>query len=68
MRIAKEVGGLSPEDADKLRSAMKIKKVNLNVIAELKEVFLDGAKSKGVSDSEALQSYELLEKIAGKLL
>lgn len=66
MRIAKEVGGLSPEDADKLRSAMKIKKVNLNVIAELKEVFLDGAKSKGVSDSEALQSYELLEKIAGK--
>lgn len=66
MRIAKEVGGLSPEDADRLRSAMKIKKVNLNVIAELKVTYLEGARKKGIPDSEALQSYELLEKIAGK--
>ncbi len=66
MRIAKEVGNLSPEDADKLRSAMKIKKVNLNVIADLKVKYLEGAKQNGIPDDEALQSYEHLEKIAGK--
>lgn len=66
MKIGKDIGGLSPSDADRLRSAMKSGKVKLDVIAELKVVFMEGAEKKGVSSEEAKQVYDLLEGIAGK--
>jgi len=66
MKIGKEIGGLSPSDADRLRSAMKSGKVKLDVIAELKTDFLEGASKKGISADEANKVYEMLESIAGK--
>lgn len=66
MKIGKEIGGLSASDADALRSAMKSGKVKLDVIAELKTNFLEGAAKKGISSEEANKVYDMLESIAGK--
>jgi DNA polymerase-3 subunit alpha len=65
MVIAKEIGGLSPSDADRLRSSMKSGKVKLDVIAELKTEFLNGAAKKGINSEDANKVYEMLESIAG---
>jgi hypothetical protein len=66
MKIGKDIGGLSPSDADRLRSAMKSGKVKLDVIAELKVVFMEGAEKKGIRSEDAKQVYDLIEGIAGK--
>lgn len=66
MKIGKDIGGLSPEDADRLRSAMKSGKVKPEVIAELKVTFMEGAEKKGISSEDAKQVYDLIEGIAGK--
>jgi len=70
MKIAKEVGGFSPEDADKLRGALKPskkdKKVDLNAIASLKVQFIEGAVKKGIDEKEADMVYGVIEGMAGK--
>ena len=61
IRIAKEIAGFNPEEADNLRKA--IGKKQANVMAALKQSFLDGCKRLGyVNDNEAEQIFGWIEK------
>ena len=61
IRIAKEIAGFTPEEADNLRKA--IGKKQANIMAALKQSFLDGCKRLGyVNDNEAEQIFGWIEK------
>ncbi|MCF8009959.1 MAG: DNA polymerase III subunit alpha [Clostridiales bacterium] len=63
MRVASDLGGFSMGEADLMRRAMGKKKPE--IIANLKNQFVDGAIIKGVDKSTAKQIFELLEYFAG---
>jgi len=53
MRIAQKIAGFNLQEADVLRKAIGKKKANL--MAEVKESFLEGSKSKGLVTSEVAE-------------
>jgi DNA polymerase-3 subunit alpha len=63
MQIAVEVAGFTMGEADVLRKAMGKKK--LEVMAEQKQKFLDGAESRGVDRAKAKELWEYIEPFAG---
>ncbi|MCR4428366.1 MAG: DNA polymerase III subunit alpha [Caldiserica bacterium] len=63
MRIACEIGGFSLAEADILRRAMSDKEGE--VLASMRERFLEGAKERGVSHETARKIYDFLEKFSG---
>lgn len=62
MQIAQKVAGFSLGKADILRKAISDKKVNL--MASMKEEFIDGCLSQGYSKEKAKELYALIEKFA----
>jgi DNA polymerase-3 subunit alpha len=63
MQVASELAGFSLGEADMLRRAMGKKKPE--VIAGLKDRFLDGARERGVPDDVAAEVFSLIERFAG---
>ncbi len=63
MRIASDMGGFSMGEADLLRKAMG-KKLEAEIVSK-KEVFLEGAKKKGVPEEIAKEVYDLMIYFAG---
>ena len=63
MQVAVKVAGFSMSDADDLRYAMSKKKKDM--IDELKEKFIEGARLNGISASKAKKILEQIEKFAG---
>ncbi len=63
MLIAVEVAGFSLGEADILRKAMGKKKPE--VMAQLKEKFVDGAAGRGVDPNKAAELWEYIEPFAG---
>ncbi|MCR4432703.1 MAG: DNA polymerase III subunit alpha [Caldiserica bacterium] len=63
MRIACEIGGFSMAEADVLRKAMSDKAEA--VLTSMRERFLQGAVTKGVTAEIAQKIYDFLEKFAG---
>jgi len=63
MRIASDLAGFTMGQADSLRRAMGKKKPE--VIAGLRQNFLDGAAARGISAKVAGQIFELMEFFAG---
>ncbi len=63
MQIASQMGGFSLGGADILRRAMGKKKVE--VMEEQKEIFLAGAKEKGIDTRVAGRVFDLMAKFAG---
>ncbi len=63
MQIAQVLAGYSLGGADVLRSAMGKKK--LQEMAKQREVFLQGAKARGIDPRLATQIFDLMEKFAG---
>ena len=62
MQIASAMGGFSMGQADTLRKAMGKKK--MEIMAELKVKFLDGAKERGYDEGVAREIYEEMEFFA----
>lgn len=63
MRIATEIAGFSPEEADSLRKAMGKKDAAL--MKEVREKFVNGSKNKGiVGDSDAAQIFDWIQASA----
>jgi DNA polymerase-3 subunit alpha len=63
MRIAQVVGNYSLGAADLLRRAMGKKKPE--EMAKQRSIFVDGAKTQGVSEPVATELFDLMEKFAG---
>ncbi len=63
MQIAQELSGYSLGSADILRRAMG-KKIR-SEMAQQRQTFVDGAKSKGVPESKASDIFDLVNKFAG---
>lgn len=63
MRIAGDLGGLTLGEADQLRRAMGKKKPE--VLAAYREVFIKGAKIKGVDEETGRKIFELMEYFSG---
>ena len=63
MRIAQSLAGFTMGQADVLRKAMG--KKDPKVMAKQREVFMEGAKTKGVSEKKAAKIFELMEYFAG---
>lgn len=63
MQIAQELAGYTLGGADMLRRAMGKKKPE--EMAKQREVFQDGAKSKGIDPELAIKIFDLVEKFAG---
>ena len=63
MQIAVEVAGFTMGQADLLRKAMGKKKVE--VMAEQKEMFVDGAEKRGVAREKSSGLWEYIEPFAG---
>ncbi len=63
MQAASELAGFSLGEADMLRRAMGKKKPE--VIADLKDRFLSGARERGVPDRAAQEVFSLIERFAG---
>lgn len=64
MAIGQEIGGLSLDDADKLRAALK--KNKKDIVAESKEMFLAGAEIKKIPRKEAEKVFQEIENMCGK--
>lgn len=63
MRIATDIAGFSPEEADSLRKAMGKKDAAL--MKEVREKFINGSKNKGiVGDSDAAQIFDWIQASA----
>jgi len=62
MLISVEIGGFSMADADKLRKAMGKKK--FDIMAQLREKFLKGAKAKDIDVKKAGKVYDLCAEFA----
>jgi DNA polymerase-3 subunit alpha len=63
MRIASVVGGFSLGEADLVRRAMGKKKPE--VLAALRQQFIDGAQTNGVPEAIAAQIFDLMEYFSG---
>ncbi|MDI6821622.1 MAG: DNA polymerase III subunit alpha [Actinomycetota bacterium] len=63
MRIASELAGFSMAEADILRAAMSKKKPH--VLAEQREKFVKGAKSRGIDAETAQKIFDLMAYFAG---
>jgi len=63
MRVANRLAGMSMADADTLRRAMSRK--DPEVMAEMRENFVDGAVSRDVARKTAGEVFDLIEKFAG---
>ncbi|MBR6756481.1 MAG: DNA polymerase III subunit alpha, partial [Peptococcaceae bacterium] len=63
MRIASDLAGFTLGEADMLRRAMGKKKPE--IIAGLKQQFIDGAAKNNVEESIAIKVFELIEYFAG---
>ncbi len=63
MRIAGDLGGLTLGEADQLRRAMGKKKPE--VLAAYREIFIKGAKIKGVDEETGRKIFELMEYFSG---
>lgn len=63
MRIASELGGFTLGEADLLRRAMGKKKPD--IIAGLRQQFMDGAAKKGIDQDSAGKIFDLMEYFAG---
>ena len=63
MRVASELAGFSLGEADLLRRAMGKKKPE--IIAGLKQQFIEGAKKNGIDTETSTQIFELIEYFAG---
>ncbi len=63
MRIASELAGFTLGGADLLRRAMG--KKNVELMAEQRKKFIDGAKERGVPVTSANQIFDLMDKFAG---
>lgn len=63
MRIASEIGGFSLGEADLVRRAMGKKKPE--VLAAMRQKFIAGAQTKGVTPAVAAQIFELMEYFSG---
>ena len=66
MRIAKELAGFSPAEAETLRKAIG-KKIH-SLMASLKDKFLEGCAENGFAASVAQQLWKDMESVAGLLL
>lgn len=64
MAIGQEIGGMSLDDADELRSSLKKNKKDLVMAA--KEVFLAGAAKKDIPKAEAEKVFNEIENMCGK--
>ena len=62
IQIASDIGGFSLAESDMMRRAMGKKKTKL--MASYKIQFIEGAKQKNISESVAIELFELLEKFA----
>ncbi len=62
IRIANEIAGLSLAEADRMRRA--IGKKDAASMANMKSKFIQGAKSKGISEKIANEIFEMIEKFA----
>lgn len=63
MRIASEIGGFSLGEADLVRRAMGKKKPE--VLAAMRERFINGALAKGLSQEKAAAIFDLMEYFSG---
>ncbi|HET9469334.1 MAG TPA: DNA polymerase III subunit alpha, partial [Vicinamibacterales bacterium] len=63
MRIAQSLAGFTMGQADMLRKAMG--KKDPKVMAKQREVFMEGAKAKGINEKKAAKIFELMEYFAG---
>ncbi len=63
MQIAQVIGGYSLGGADLLRRAMGKKKPE--EMAQQREIFVAGAKERGLAHGKAMQLFDLMEKFAG---
>lgn len=63
MQIANLLAGYSMAQADELRKAMGKKKPEL--MAKLKQTFLEGCKNKGINNKTASKIFELMEYFSG---
>jgi DNA polymerase-3 subunit alpha len=63
MQIAQVIGGYTLGGADLLRRAMGKKKAD--EMAEQRDIFVSGAKERGLSHGKATQLFDLMEKFAG---
>lgn len=64
MAIGQEIGGLSLDDADKLRASLK--KNKKDIVAEIKPKFIDGAINKNIPLKEAEKIFNEIENMCGK--
>ncbi|NOZ60528.1 MAG: DNA polymerase III subunit alpha [Calditrichaeota bacterium] len=62
MRVASELAGFSMSKADELRRAMS-KKIK-SVMEKLKVEFIEGARENRLSEADAIEIYDLIEKFA----
>lgn len=62
MLMAQALAGFSLAEADILRKAMG--KKNKDIMASLREKFMEGCASKGISESSAVQSFSDMEKFS----
>ena len=63
MRILNRVGGIELASAYKCIKAISKKK--LEIIAQFRQQYVDGAKERGVDEAVAINLFELIEKFAG---
>jgi DNA polymerase-3 subunit alpha len=63
MRIAQALAGFSLGQADVLRKAMG--KKDPQVMAKMRESFMEGAKQKGINEKKAAKIFDLMEYFAG---
>ena len=63
MRILNRVGGIELASAYKCIKAISKKK--LEIIAQFRQQYVDGAKERGVDEAVAVNLFELIEKFAG---
>jgi DNA polymerase-3 subunit alpha len=63
MRIAQSLAGFSLGQADVLRKAMG--KKDPKVMAKQREAFMNGARTKGISEKKATKIFDLMEYFAG---
>lgn len=59
MQIARDMAGFTMGESDVLRSAMG--KLNQELLLSQREKFIEGAKTKGVSENEAGQVFDIIE-------
>ena len=65
IKIAHQIGNLTPQEADLLRRAMSGKMRSYKAMQKLKQKFIDGCKDKNYSDKIISQLWAQIESFAG---